>query len=94
MVEEFRWPDDQFADIRDKLTPREVVEALYAPDSLQLDNRTPAAAPTFLAVCAPTDELRLIVVVCTRGQPSGPWTIVGAREVGANERMMWRKHTS
>jgi len=92
--DEYRWPEDPTAGLRDGLTSREVVEALYAPASLRLDNRVPTSAPTFLAVCAPTAELRLIVVVCTRAGPVEPWTIVGARDAGVNERAMWRKHTS
>ena len=72
----------------------EVVGALYAPTSLRLDNRTPADAPTFQAVCAPTADLRLIIVVCTRTNPFEPWTIVGARDASDSERAMWRKHTS
>jgi len=92
--DEYRWPENLTAGLRDGLTTREVVEALYAPTSLRLDNRTPTEAPTFLAVCAPTADLRLIVVVCTRAGPAESWTIVGARDAGANERGMWRKHTS
>jgi len=76
------------------LTPREVVEALYAPETLRLDNRVPAQEPTFMAVYAPTDDQRLIVVVCTRTSRSEPWTISGARDAGMNERQMWRKYTS
>jgi hypothetical protein len=92
--DEYRWQEDASAGLRDGLTTQEVVGALYAPSSLRLDNRTPTDAPTFLAVCAPTAELRLIVVVCTRPSPAEPWTIVGARDAGTNERAMWRKHTS
>jgi hypothetical protein len=76
------------------LTPKDVIDALYAPATLRLDNHVPAAEPTFLAVCAPTDEQRLIIVVCTRTERGEPWTIVGAREAGINERQMWRKYTS
>jgi len=54
----------------------------------------PSARPTFRAVCAPTAEQRLILVVCTRVEDGETWTIVGAREAGMNERQMWRKHTS
>ena len=92
--DEYRWPEDPTAGLRDGLATGEVVEALYAPASLRLDNRAPSSAPTFLAVCAPTADLRLIVVVCTRSSPAEPWTIVGARDARANERAMWRKHTS
>jgi hypothetical protein len=92
--DEYRWPENPTAGLRDGLTTREVVEALYAPTSLRLDNRTPTDAPTFLAVCAPTADLRLIVVVCIRPSPAEPWTIAGARDASANERAMWRKHTS
>jgi hypothetical protein len=91
--DEFRWAGGK-PDLRNGLTPREVIDALYAPAVLRLDNRTPAAAPTFLAVCAPTDDLRLIVVVCTRDAPDGVWTIAGARDATNTERAMWRKHTS
>jgi hypothetical protein len=91
---EYQWPDRQAAQLRDGLTSRDVVEALYAPTSLRLDNLTPTDTPTFLAVCAPTDELRLVVVVCTRTDSDTPWTIVAARDARPNERMMWRKHTS
>ena len=94
MGDEFRWPDDGPRRLRDGLTPKEVVDALYLPGSLRLDNRRPAHNPTLLSVCAPTADLRLIVVVCTRTDPSGPWTIVGARDAGPEERAMWRKHTS
>ncbi len=59
-----------------------------------MDNRVPSARPTFRAVCAPTAEQRLILVVCTRVEDGETWTIVGAREAGMNERQMWRKHTS
>jgi hypothetical protein len=72
----------------------EVVEALYAPVALRMDNRTPASTPTFLAVCAPTDVGRLIIVVCARSDPTGVWTISGARAASDTERMMWRKYTS
>ena len=82
------------AGLRDGLTTLEVVEALYAPTALRLDNRTPPGAPTFVAVCAPTVDLRLIVVVCTRPSPTEPWTIAGARDASDSERAMWRKHTS
>jgi len=76
------------------LTPREVIEALYASTTLQMANTAPPGEPTFLAVCAPTDEQRLIVVICTRTATDEAWTIVGARDARANERLMWRKHTS
>ena len=94
MTELYRWPSEGNADLRDGLTPREVVEALYAPATLRLDNRAPAREPTFMAVCAPTDDQRLIVVVCTRAVQTKPWTIIGARDAGMNEREMWRKQTS
>jgi hypothetical protein len=76
------------------LTPKDVVDALHAPTTLRMDNRVPARAPTFMAVCAPTDEQRLIVVLCTRAEHDESWTIAGARDAGMNERQMWRKHTS
>jgi hypothetical protein len=94
VVDEYQWPDEFAADLRDGLGAREVVEALYAPQALVMDNRTPEDGPTFLAVCAPTDELRLIVVVCVRLDPARPWTIIGGRDAMPAERMMWRKHTS
>jgi uncharacterized DUF497 family protein len=47
-----------------------------------------------LAICAPTEDQRLVVVVCTRERTDEAWTIVGAREAGMNERSMWRKNTS
>jgi hypothetical protein len=94
MGDEYRWPADPTAGLRDGLTTQEVVEALYAPTSLRLDNRTPTDSPTFLAVCAPTADLRLIVVVCTRLSSADPWTIAGARDASTDERAMWRKHTS
>jgi hypothetical protein len=90
----YQWPDGTVAQLRDGLTARDVVEALDAPGALRLDNRSPADAPTFLAVCAPTGEQRLIVVVCSRRSPGGVWTIVAARDAGMNERAMWRKYTS
>ena len=92
--DEYRWPDSGSADLRDGLTTKDVVEALYAPTTLRMDNRRPAVAPTFMAVCAPACDQRLIVVVCLRGQANEPWTITGARDASANERAMWRKHTS
>jgi hypothetical protein len=81
-------------DLRDGLTSVEVVEALYAPVVLRMDNRVPAGEPTFLAVCAPTDAGWLIVVVCTRTDAVDVWTITGARSASDTERMMWRKYTS
>jgi hypothetical protein len=75
------------------LSPAEVVEALFAPEQLRLANRTPPRAPTFFAVCAPTEQQRLIVAVCVRDNQTQPWTIVGARDAGTDERAMWRKHT-
>jgi hypothetical protein len=89
----FQWPDEGGAELRDGLSPAEVVEALFAPEQLRLDNRTPPRAPTFLAVCAPTEQQRLIVAVCVRDDQAQPWTIVGARDAGTDERAMWRKHT-
>jgi hypothetical protein len=92
--DEYRWPTDGPRDLRDGLTPKDTVDALFGSISLRLENRTPPDDPTFLAVCAPTAELRLIVIVCTRNEPKEPWTIVGARDAGPNEREIWRKHTS
>lgn len=95
VTDEFRWPDNAVVDLRDGLSLRDVVEALYAPESLRLDNRVPAKAPTFMAVCAPTDEQRLIIIIiCVRDEPAGPWTITGARDALPTERQMWRKYTS
>ena len=94
MTDLYRWPGDRPTDLRDGLTTRDVIEALYAPIALRMDNRVPAGSPTFLAVCAPTDEQRLIVVVCLRADQDEVWTIVGARDAEPNERAMWRKHTS
>ncbi len=94
MGDEYRWPPTGVSDMRDGLTRAEVVEALYAPVALRMDNRAPAAAPTLLAVCAPTNDGRLIIVVCTRTEPTGVWTIAGARAATDTERMMWRKYTS
>lgn len=93
MGDEYRWPDD-VADLRDGLTAKDVVEALYASPTLRMDNRASAAAPTFMAICAPTGELRLIIIVCIREETNQPWTIIGARDASTNERAMWRKHTS
>jgi len=90
----YRWPTGGPTDLRDGLTPRDVVEALHAPATLRMDNRLPRREPTFLAVCAPTDEQRLIVVVCAHADDDEAWTIVGARDASMNERQMWRKHTS
>jgi hypothetical protein len=92
--DDYRWPDDGPAGLRDGLTPKEVVDALFGLVSLRLDNRLPPADPTFLAACAATADLSLIVVVCTRTGSREPCTIVGARDAGSNERAMWRKHTS
>jgi hypothetical protein len=36
----------------------------------------------------------IIVVVCTRPESFGPWTIIGARDASLNEYAMWRKHTA
>jgi hypothetical protein len=94
VTELYRWPSGRAADLRDSLTLRDVIDALHAPTTLRMDNRVPTREPTFMAVCAPTDEQRLIVVVCTRSDDGEPWTIVGARDAGMNEREMWRKHTS
>jgi len=57
-----------------------VIDALYAPTSLRLENRAPTQGPTLLVTCAPTDEQRLIVVVRTRSEVDQPWMIVGARD--------------
>ncbi|HLY82282.1 MAG TPA: hypothetical protein VKQ71_04810 [Acidimicrobiales bacterium] len=94
MEELFQWPASRAADLRDGLIAREVIEALYAPVTLRMDNRVPSQAPTLLVVCAPTEQQRLIVVVCTRTDVDEPWTIRGAREASMNERAMWRKYTS
>ena len=94
MTDTYRWPSGRAVDLRDGLTPKDVIDALHAPATLRMDNRVPPGEPTFLAVCAPTDEQRLIIVVCTRADDDETWTIVGAREAGMNERQMWRKHTS
>jgi hypothetical protein len=95
VVEElYQWPAGPAADLRDGLTAQDVAEALYAPLSLRMDNRVPAQAPTFLAVCAPTEQQRLIIIVCTRTDADEPWTIRGARDATMNERAMWRKYTS
>jgi hypothetical protein len=91
---EFRWPDDPPAKLEDGLGPVDVIEALYAPVSLRLDNRVPPGAPTLLAICAPTEVQRLIIVVCLRDEPDEPWTIVGVRDARTHKRPMWRKHTS
>jgi uncharacterized DUF497 family protein len=93
VADEYRWPDDG-ADLRDGLTPKDVIDALYASTTLRMDNRVPTQAPTLLAVCAPTDDLRLIVVTCARTEIHEAWTIVGAREATSKERSMWRKYTS
>jgi hypothetical protein len=90
----YRWPTEGVTGLRDGLTPREVIEALHAPGALRMDNRVPSREPTFMVVCAPTDEQRLITVACTRTGGDGVWTIVGARDAGMTERQMWRKHTS
>ena len=94
MDDEYRWPNEGPRGLRDGLTPKDVVDALLGPVALRLDNRTPPHDPTFLAVCAPTADLRLIVIVCIRTDTTEPWTIIGARDAGPNERAMWRKHTS
>ena len=52
MSDLYRWPSAGATDLRDGLTPREVIEALYAPTTLQMVNPAPSANPTFLAVCA------------------------------------------
>lgn len=93
MTDVYRWPESG-AELRDGLTPKDVIDALHAPVTLRMDNRVPLREPTFLAVCAPTDEQRLIIVVCKRTADDETWTIFGAREAGMNERKMWRKHTS
>jgi len=90
----YRWPAEGGAELRDGLTSEDVIDALLAPQTLRMDNRAPSREPTFMAVCAPTDEQRLIVVVCTRREVDDAWTIVGARDASMSERQMWRKHTS
>jgi hypothetical protein len=92
--DEYRWPTAGVPDSREGLTTADVVQALYAPVALRMDNRVPAAEPTFLAICAPTDAGRLIIVVCTRTDSTGVWTIAGARAASDAERLMWRKYTS
>jgi hypothetical protein len=94
VTELYRWPESGDVDLRDDLRPKDVIDALHAPTTLRMDNRVPSGRPTFMAVCAPTDDQRLIVVVCTREEQSDPWIIVGARDAGMNERQMWRKYTS
>ena len=93
MSDEFRWPAAA-AILLDGLTPIEVIDALYAPPGQRMDNRTPPEAPTFLAICAQTNDHVLIVVVCTRNEVDEPWTIVAARKANQNEQQMWEKHTS
>jgi hypothetical protein len=51
VTDEFRWPDTG-ARLRDALTARDVIGALYAPASLRLDNRVPATAATWMIICA------------------------------------------
>jgi hypothetical protein len=92
--DEYRWPAAGPTDIRDGLTTADVIDALYAPALLRMDNRVPVKAPTFMAVCAPTRQHWLIVVVCVRSEPDEDWTIVGARDARPDERLMWRKYTS
>jgi hypothetical protein len=92
--DQYVWPTDRLPDIRDGLTAKDVADALYAPAALRLDNRVPSSRPTFMAVCAPTDEHRLIVVVCDRLDAVQAWTIRGARDASRTERAMWRKHTA
>jgi hypothetical protein len=82
------------SDLRDGLTTVEVVEALFAPVTVRMDNRVPAGGPTLMVVCAPTDAGRLVVVVCTRTDAVGVWSIAGARVASEAERAIWRKHTS
>nr|MDT0659716.1 hypothetical protein [Micromonospora sp. DSM 115978] len=94
MEETYRWPVERTADLRDGLTQQEVVEALYAPVGLRMDNRVPAEASTFIAICAPTEQQRLIVILCTRADSGGPWTILAAREAAMGERAMWRRYTT
>ena len=92
--EDYRWPPEGVPDLRDGLSTVDVVDALYAPVALRMDNRAPASAPTFLAVCAPTDAGLLVVVVCTRTDPTGVWTIAGARAATVAEPMMWKRCTA
>lgn len=87
----FQWPSDRPPDLRDGLVPKDVIDALYAPRTIRMDNRVPGSAPTFQAVCAPTDGLRLIVVVCDRLGVEDSWTIRGAREATDGEQKMWRE---
>jgi hypothetical protein len=86
--EVYRWPVAGPTNLPDALAPREVVEALFAPESLRVDNRTPPEEPTFVAICAPTEDQRLNVVVCVRSEDDGAWTVVGARDANMNERQM------
>jgi uncharacterized DUF497 family protein len=93
VVDEYRWPRGD-ADLRDGLSRRDIVDVLYAPATLRLENRAPEAASTVLVVCAPTEHDRLVVVVCTRDPNTAIWNIVAARDANSNEREIWRKHTS
>ncbi|MFC7547817.1 hypothetical protein [Plantactinospora sp. GCM10030261] len=94
MEDLYQWPVGRPADLRDGLTPRDVAEALYAPVTMRMSNRVPPTTPTFMAVCAPTERQRLIIVVCTRTEVDETWTIRGAREADMKERAMWRKYTT
>jgi hypothetical protein len=90
--DEYVWPIDA-PDLRDGLTRKDVIDALYAPLTLRVANRVPPESPTFLAVCAPTEDQRLIMIVSLRDDASQPWTIVFARDADSAERKMWREQT-
>jgi hypothetical protein len=74
------------------LSPNADLELLAASFSAWITARH--QGPTLLAVCAPTSNLRLIVIVCARAEPDEAWTIMGARDASMAERRMWRKHTT
>jgi hypothetical protein len=52
VTELYRWLSSDAADLRDGLTPKDVVDALHAPTTLRMDNRVPLREPTFMVVRA------------------------------------------
>ncbi len=92
MSDEYRLPGD--AHLLDDLSVEEVWEAIRAPAALRRENRVPIDRPSFLALCAPTDVLRLVVVLCRRDPPERAWTVVAARDATMSERAMWREGTA
>jgi hypothetical protein len=88
------WPPDGPVRLSDGLTPKDVIDALHAPAALAVRNAIPEGAPTTLVLCVPTDDGRLITVVCTRHHVVDSWQIFAARDASVAERELWKRRTS